>query len=85
MDKEKKNIYIYTHTMEHYSDIKKKEILLFATTSKWNKSDTDITDTLWSHLYVEAKNPLKQRSDWWLSVVGVGEMYEGGQRVQTSS
>lgn len=55
--------------MEYYSDLRKKELLLFATswmdlegiTLSEIKSDTD-TNTVWSHLCVECKKQNKQNS-----------------------
>ena len=73
MDKE--NVVLYT--MDCYSMIIKKKILIFVTTRMKFEGImlSEISQTekgkLWSHLYVELKKK-KQETDWWLSEAGDG-------------
>lgn len=55
---------------------------------KWNKSDQRKTDTVWSYLYVEKRNIITELIDRIGSCQGLGEMGEmdeGGQKMQTFS
>jgi len=67
------------HTYEYYSVIKKKEILPFVTTwinlegIRLSEISHRMINTISSYLYVESeKNRHKNRTDWWVSGVGLG-------------
>ena len=69
------------YTMEHYSAMKKKEILLFATTwmdlegIKLSEISQTKTNTVWSHLHVESKkHPQTQLREQ----TGGHQRWEGG-------
>ena len=85
----------YIYTIEYYSAIKKKGTLPFTTT--WMElegimlseiSQTEKTNTVWSHLYVESKKTELIETENSLVVARggsweVNERSEGGWRVQT--
>ena len=81
------------YTVECYSAIKKKEIILFATTwvdpegtmlSEMSKNDKYHIISLTRGF--KKPNSQKQKKDWWLPELGErGVMGEGGQKVQTFS
>ena len=101
MLKKKQNQKRDAHTEEYYSATKRKEILPLVTTcasvediTLRERNHMRKTNTVCSHLHVESNkkkkktNKLRNRVDWELpgaQGVGVGEMDEGGQRVQTFS
>ena len=90
------HIYTHTHTPEYCSAIKEGNHAIsdnmdghWEHCAKWSKSQRK-TNTAWFHLCVESKKPKLIETENRLvaardGILGLGEMSEGDQKVQTCS